>query len=131
MSGVSITTIDRGCGYYVQHDGPGRLSRSGVPVVMDAMEKIYARISPWVSARQDADLTAALSENCYEQSRRAYRAGLQADGARWLERSRALGLSGHVGSFPHRIASRLLGLRAKERWASLRDRVPFMRHRFD
>lgn len=130
MSGVVVAVTSQGCGFYVQHHSPHRLSRSSADMVHCSNEHLYQRVCHSLSAVEEPDAQHVLGLFCYEQARRQYREGNLHLGQTWLSRSRQHGFSGHSGTLAHRCLVRLLGLPLKERLAGFRDSHPLLRHRF-
>ena len=130
IAGFKVTVTDRGCGYYVQHDSPNRVSQAVNTVASEAADRIFEMVSVYEVSSPNASMRKALAAFAYEQARRAYRAGDTKWGTIWLGRAKSLGLSRHLGTVAHKVLATLLGLRAKERLAHLRDCVPAFKHRY-
>jgi glycosyltransferase involved in cell wall biosynthesis len=133
VNGTQFAVTQLGCGYYVQHNSPYRVSRASIAVTSAAALVIFEMVERWLQASHanSAVVRPAMAEFAYEQARIAYRQGVQPLGNAWLDRSRTFGLRHHPGSFLHQFLSNILGLSAKERLASLRDKLPLLHHRFE
>jgi hypothetical protein len=129
ISGFKVAVTDQGCGYYVQHHSPHRVSQAANKVASKAADRIFTMAATHTIASNNEMLRDALAAFSYEQARRAYRAGESRSGEIWLARAKAHGLKHHLGSAGHKFAAGILGLGLKERLASLRDTVPALRHR--
>ncbi len=135
ISGFEMAVTEEGIGYYVQHDSPDRVSRAEINVSSEAADRIFEMVKVRFENSGNELLRIAMADFSYEQARRCYRAGDSALGHKWHERSKQQGLSKHIGSRAHVITARLLGLRRKEKLASMRDSIPLLghllRHRFE
>jgi len=130
LAGYSVAVSHRGCGYYVQHHTPHRLSRSSADIADVSNRHLYQMVINELPGLSQPDAQQVLGEFCYEQVRRQYRAGRSQSAHDWLMRARQHGFKGHRGTLAHRVLVRLLGLPLKERLAGLRDSHPWLRHRF-
>ena len=130
LAGCSIAVAQRGCGYYVQHDSPFRLSRSSADQVDVSSRQIYQLVINSLPFLDDPDAQRVLGTFCYEQARRQYRQARFQCGRDWLLRAHYHGFKGHHGTMAHRVLVRLLGLPIKERLAGFRDSHSWLRHRF-
>lgn len=130
LAGYSVAVSQRGCGYYVQHHTPHRLSRSSADIADVSNRHLYQMVINELPGLSQPDAQQVLGEFCYEQVRRQYRAGRSQSAHDWLMRARQHGFKGHRGTLAHRVLVRLLGLPLKERLAGLRDSHPWLRHRF-
>jgi cellulose synthase/poly-beta-1,6-N-acetylglucosamine synthase-like glycosyltransferase len=130
LDGFKVAVTNQGCGYYVQHDSPHRVSQAASAIATEAANGIFSMVVAHESASTSAVLRDALAAFAYEQARRAYRAGEPRWGAIWHGRAKARGLDGHLGTTAHKILATVLGLNLKERLAHLRDYVPAFKHRY-
>lgn len=130
IAGFKVVVTDQGCGYYVQHDSPHRVSQAASAVASEAAERIFAMVVAHETAARNGLLRNALAAFAYEQARRAYRAEEATLGAIWHGRAKSLGLNGHLGSTAHKVLATILGLGVKERLARVRDTVPAFKHRY-
>ena len=130
IAGAKVAVTHKGCGYYVQHKSPHRVSQAASAVASEAADRIFAMVSAYEAKSRDGSLRYALAAFAYEQARRAYRAGETKLGAVWHEKAKSLGLDRHLGTVAHKVMASILGLRTKERLARCRDFVPMFKCRF-
>lgn len=118
MQGCSVTFSSGGQGVYVQDDNPGRITRRHNPRTLGSqlavLDKIRARL-PDLPFDPRKELALAY----YSLARLAYSVDGDAVGAVAEDAARALGLAGQPGSMAHTALATVLGLRGKQRMASL------------
>ena len=130
IDGFKVAVTDQGCGFYVQHDSPHRVSQAANAVATVAADEIYSMVLAYESSSNNVMLRDALAAFAYEQARRTYRAGETKLGFIWHGRAKSLGLTHHLGTLAHKVIASILGLSLKERLAHVRDFVPAFKHRY-
>jgi len=114
LLGASFCLSHQGCGIYVHHPSPDRIS-----VRSDTMESTFAVAEKLLAIETRAVQASVRAEACarryYTIARNCYHSGLPALGDEALARSRALGFTGHQGSTLHRMLASLIGM--KKRYA--------------
>jgi hypothetical protein len=109
-----VATSDMGKGIYVQHDGPGRISRRTGHAVLSWELQSLARLWRLGQAHGRCD-DAAFAHAYYRLARECFAHNVDDIGYTALKTARALGLKGHIGTTTHRILAGILGLRIKLR----------------
>ncbi|MPS70294.1 MAG: glycosyltransferase family 2 protein [Novosphingobium sp.] len=109
LAGARLTHSDRGCGVYVQHDSPLRISanRSTFGDLIDVAESLLRRPSDTVPDEKRARI---IGEYFYWLADSAFRRGDMAQGRRALQRSLSLGGKGaHLATVP-KLGAAVFGL---------------------
>lgn len=110
LLGARTVRSRQGCGVYVMHRSPDRLTRRNDN--LDSLLKVPEKLLAIASTRFSADIVkGACAAGYYNAARTCYTRGLSHLGKLALARSRALGFQGHQGSTIQRALSMLLGLR--------------------
>ena len=111
LSGARTARSEKGCGVYVMHTSPDRLTRRNDH--LDCLLRVPAKLL----AMNARDFPRTLVQNAcaksyYNAARTCYTRGARQLGRQALRESRALGFKGHLGNFVQRLSSALLGLPA-------------------
>ncbi len=119
FEGARWAVSDRGRGLYFQHGSANRISKNKSLQAFEANLDILDSLS---EDEHPDHVRQAFSRAYYDLARGAYREGHGKLGDAAIQRSAALGLDGHRGTFMHRAAASVIGLQNKERLAALIDR---------
>lgn len=114
---AAVVAAEHGCGVYVQHRGPDRITlRSDAAVSacqLDVLESLWRLAQPGAP-----EVRKGFARAFYRVAYEAYDLGANDTGRAALAHARCLGFKGHQGTRVHRVASSLLGLRLKMRLAA-------------
>jgi hypothetical protein len=113
LQGARPVLVSKGCGVYVQHSSPGRVSkRQGRTALMSELS-LFRNLLDMCATLKIPDAVPALSEALYRLAYEAYANEIDDLGDDALAEARALGLKGHLGSPVHRVLAGAFGLRGK------------------
>ncbi|MGB8363066.1 MAG: glycosyltransferase [Rhizomicrobium sp.] len=126
LMGARPAISDRGCGVYVQHDSPHRLSKRSGPEILTRDIEMFRSLWAVAEKQYESILRLEFAGAFYGLAYEAYAGYWDEIGDIALAEARRLGLHGHVGSGTHRLLAGALGLRNKLRLTGLikrRNRV--------
>jgi glycosyltransferase involved in cell wall biosynthesis len=113
LTGARVAIATEGCGIYVQHESPGRISKRTGFVVKERQLTMLRGLWELAQARGFGDLRLDFAAAFYQIAYEAYANEIDGVGSDALRMARALGLRGHIGSPAHRSLSSVFGLRRK------------------
>lgn len=118
---IGYCTTTGGCGVYVQHDGP-RITSQHTAQSLRSILEVYRWVHAELSSR--GNLTEpvrwALCTNAYRYMCASYLAGFDVVAEEFALEWRELGGVRHEGTFLHRLACSIIGLRWKQRFSASR-----------
>jgi len=118
MHNPRVEILDSGLGVYVQHDGPGRVSRRAGRGVVEDQLRLWRSL--WDQAQRVGwtDLKPYFAARFYIVAYEAAEQGVVDVSRDALRFARGLGFTGHRGTRLHKVLSTILGLELKMRIAS-------------
>lgn len=111
LAGARIGQTRRGCGVYVQHDSPFRISRNR-STFSDLFDVAESLLRQPTEALPETRRQKILGDYFYWLADSAFRRGDREEGRRALKRARELGGEMRLGSRIPRLGAALLGLEA-------------------
>lgn len=95
--------------------GGARITTSMSTAKLEAVLGVLMAHAPALRAMENDAINAGLADRFYRLSRLAFALANDRVGDEALRQARAFGLAGHPGTFGHRVASQVLGLKLKTR----------------
>jgi glycosyltransferase involved in cell wall biosynthesis len=116
---------------YHNHSTSTRLTRNRTANRCEAQYLFYEDLLPHLARLGDPEVVRLLGLQHYVLARTCYAAGFEELGRRFLDRARALGFLGHIGSTGEILVAKLVGLKRQVRYLGRARRVKHWLARMD
>jgi len=115
LSGGRIEANRKGLAVHVNHEAPTRITKIKTASVIEDHQRVLRQVEEYAEKSRHRDLMrVALGQRYYQLACNCFIEGTPDEGQWALSQARRLGISGHQGSFQHRLACYAVGLERKQ-----------------